>query len=131
MLTFRRSYAIFSLFLLGIEILIALFVRDGFVRPYLGDTLVVILLYCLLRAFLKLNVAPAALLVLGFACFVELLQYVQLLKHLDLQDSTLARIILGSSFSWLDLLAYSAGTGIILLLEKHLSTSTAKSSILN
>lgn len=131
MLTFRRSYAILSFILLGIEILIALFVRDGFVRPYLGDTLVVILLYCLLRAFLKINVTPATLLVLGFACFVELLQYVQLLKHLALQDSTLARIILGSSFSWLDLLAYSAGTGIILLLEKHLSTSTAKSSILN
>lgn len=46
----RRWYALAFGLLLLLEALIAVFVHDRFVRPYLGDVLVVVLLYCLARA---------------------------------------------------------------------------------
>ena len=45
----RAAYLTAFLALLCIEILIGAFVHDAFVRPYVGDVLVVILIYCLIR----------------------------------------------------------------------------------
>lgn len=45
----RIHYAIAFLILLTIEVLIALFVHDVFIRPYFGDVLVVIVLYMAVR----------------------------------------------------------------------------------
>ena len=45
----RISYAIAALALFGIEVCIALFARDDFVRPFVGDVLVVILIHCAVR----------------------------------------------------------------------------------
>ena len=42
----RWFYAICFAGLFVVETLIALFVRDAFIRPYMGDVLVVILIYC-------------------------------------------------------------------------------------
>ena len=45
----RLIYGISAFIILIIEILIALFVNDEFIRPYGGDILVVILLGCITR----------------------------------------------------------------------------------
>ena len=45
----RLLYLLSFLVLLGIEILIALFVHDEFIRPYIGDVLAVIVLYAAVR----------------------------------------------------------------------------------
>ena len=52
----RLGYLTGGVALLIIEVLIALYVRDGFVRPYLGDVLVVILLHCLVRTLFPTGV---------------------------------------------------------------------------
>ena len=48
----RWFYAICFIGLFIVETLIALFVRDAFIRPYMGDVLVVILIYCFVRIFI-------------------------------------------------------------------------------
>ena len=48
----RIPYLVAFVLLLGIEVLIGLYVRDAFVRPYVGDVLVAVLLCCLARCFL-------------------------------------------------------------------------------
>ena len=45
----RIEYAIVFILLLLIEVFIALFVHDKFIRPYVGDALVVIVLYFAVR----------------------------------------------------------------------------------
>ena len=45
----RKWYVLAAIGLLGVEICIALFVHDNFIRPYLGDVLVTELLCCLCR----------------------------------------------------------------------------------
>lgn len=104
----------------AIEVLIALFVTDDFVRPYVGDVLVVILLYCVVKSVLRLPVFMPAMLVLLFSFMVEFLQYVQIVEKLGLEDSTVAGTVLGTSFVWMDFVAYMAGIAMVLVVEKYL-----------
>jgi hypothetical protein len=119
MITFNKKYFGFAVLLFFIEVLIALYIHDRFVRPYLGDVLVVILIYCFLKSFLKLPVLMAALLVLIFSFTIEILQFLNIVETLGLQKSKIARTVIGTSFSWIDLLTYVIGMAIVLGVEKY------------
>ncbi len=105
------------LFLLGIEIYIALFVHDRFIRPYLGDILVVGTLYAFVRTLVPTGLPwlPAGITL--FSLLVEVGQAFHLVDRLGLGDVPFFRILLGSVFDWADLLCYLAGGGLILLAE--------------
>ena len=118
-LKFSPFYFIAALLLFITEVLIALFVHDQFIRPYIGDFLVVILIYCFVKSFLNTQVIPTAIGVLLFAYTVELLQYFRIVEVLGLQHSRAARIIIGSSFEWQDILAYTLGILMVVLVEKR------------
>ncbi len=115
---FIGYYLGWTVCLLLIELSIALWVNDDFVRPYLGDVLVVILIYAFVRAFFKVAIVPAALGVLVFAFGVEFLQYFKIVEVLGWEASAIARTIIGTTFTWEDLIAYTVGVGILLALEK-------------
>lgn len=100
-----------------VELFIALFVRDDFVRPYLGDTLAVLLVYCALRAVTSLNIGGSAVAALAVAFLIELGQWVGLLRALGLEHSELARTVLGSGFDLKDLVAYTCGALAALAIE--------------
>ena len=121
---FNWYYFVLTILLLGLEILIALFVHDGIIRPYIGDLLVVILIYCFVKSFVNTPVFMTAFSVLLFSYTVEILQYLKIINILGLQHSGIARIVIGTSFEWIDLLAYTAGVVIILLVEKQLGKIT-------
>ncbi len=117
------KYIITFLVLLATEIFIAIYVHDDFIRPYLGDSIVVVLIYVLLmglfnipRSFKSKNIT--ALAVLLFAFIVEGLQAISFINYTGLADNKLARIILGTSFSWWDMLAYVGGYLFIIIIEK-------------
>lgn len=118
MLTFNKKYFFLSIILLIIEVLIALFVHDKLIRPYLGDVLVVILIYCFIKSFLQLPVLPAAIFVLLFSFGIEFLQYLNIVEKLGLQNSKIAITVIGTSFAWIDLVCYIAGIIIVLFTEK-------------
>lgn len=124
----RSTYISGGLILLIIEILIAAFVQDKFIRPYLGDFLVVILLYCFLMAVTsKISVLKALLLVLIFSFTIEFLQLVDIVKVLQYQPPKFVMIVLGSSFSFWDLLAYTLGILFIAVIENYLLPTAEKS----
>ena len=102
-------YLFFFLIILSIEILIALFVNDHFVRPFLGDALVVILIFSMIRIFYSGKKLKLVIFVFLFSFLVEFSQYFGLIEILGLEDFRWAQIILGSTFDILDLLAYSLG----------------------
>lgn len=116
--TFNKKYFSLAILLFVIEVLIALFARDKFVRPYLGDVLVVILIYCFCKSFFKVPVFTLAIAVLIFAFTIEWLQYVHIVEKLGLEKSPIASTIIGTSFAWNDIIAYMAGIVIILVVEK-------------
>lgn len=115
---FNRVYFSLTFFWFVIEVLIALFVRDSFVRPYLGDVFVVILIYCFVRTFLRFGILPVASGVLLFAFLVEYLQSIAIVERIGWGPSALARTVIGTSFSWEDMLCYVSGFFLILIVER-------------
>jgi hypothetical protein len=118
--TFNKKYIYPAILLFLIEVLIALFVRDKFIRPYFGDVFVVIMLYCFVKSFFDVPVLKVAIGVLVFACCIEFLQYLNIVGKLGLQNSTLANTLIGNYFAWKDILAYVAGFLVVLLVENFL-----------
>jgi len=113
----RIIYAIAALLLLGMEAAIALFVHDDFVRPYVGDVLVVILLHCALRVIFPGKPRLLPLYVFAFACLVEFTQYINLLDLLGLGHIGWLRIVIGGTFDWADIACYAVGCAIIGAIE--------------
>lgn len=95
--------------LLATEVCIALFVNDSFIRPYVGDMLVTLLLCCLCRVIIPNKVRLLPLYVFAFAACVEIGQYFDLVALLGLADNRFLSVLMGRTFSWLDLLCYAVG----------------------
>ena len=117
MLAFNKSYFLAAVILFVVEVLIALYVHDQIVRPYIGDFLVVILLYCFVRAFINSDMIKVAVGVLIFAYLIEFLQYLDLIAFLGLQKSRLANVVLGNYFEWIDMVAYTFGIVSVIIFE--------------
>ncbi len=77
---FDRSSFLISIVIFFIEVLIAKFVDDAFIRPYGGDILVVILIYYFVKSFVQVKPFYLAMGVLLFACMVEVGQYFKIIK---------------------------------------------------
>ncbi len=105
----RVIYGIGFAVLLLTEVLIALFVHDFFVRPYVGDVLVTVLLCCLCRTVMPKGLSALPLYVFVFATLVEVAQYFNVVTLLGVQDNPVLRTIIGTSFSFADLLCYAVG----------------------
>ena len=118
---FSLKYLLLFVLLLVTEILIALYVHDRFIRPYFGDVLVVVLIYAFVRMIFSENskklIHQIALGCLIFSFLIEIGQYFHLVDLLGLGHIKVARIIIGTGFSWWDMVAYFGGYLLILLLE--------------
>ncbi|MBD5528241.1 MAG: DUF2809 domain-containing protein [Lachnospiraceae bacterium] len=89
--------------------MIALFVHDRFVRPYIGDVLVVVVLYFLVRTLLLERCRWLPLFIFIFAVGVEFLQYLNLVELMGLSGNRFMRILLGSVFDFKDIVCYGVG----------------------
>ena len=109
----RPYYAAFTALVLVAEIGIAAFMHDGFVRPYLGDSLAVALVYFGLRAIAPLGIVRAMLVALAIAVAIELGQLFGLLWMLGLDRNPIARVVLGTGYDPRDFIAYGAGAAAV------------------
>ena len=110
-------YVVATIALLIIEVLIALYVHDNFVRPYVGDVLVVLVIYTFIRIWIPEGIRLLPLYVFLFAAGVEVLQYFKLVELLGLEDNTFMRILLGSVFDVKDIICYGVGCIILGIYE--------------
>jgi predicted membrane channel-forming protein YqfA (hemolysin III family) len=114
----RAVYAVSFAVILIIEILIAFFVRDSFIRPYGGDILVTILICCFMRMIFMEKIPLLPLWVFLFAVTVEVLQYFDIVSILGLDDIKFFVILIGNSFSFVDIICYAVGCVLFYLREK-------------
>ena len=89
----RIVYGFLFVFLFLTEVYIALFVKDNFVRPFVGDMLVTLLLGCLVRTFIPDRVKLLPLYVFVFSVFVEIMQYIDIVKLVGLEDNAFISVI--------------------------------------
>lgn len=121
----NKEYILPATLLLLTELIIGLFVHDNFIRPYIGDLLVVIFLFCTIKVFVRSGTMVTAVSVLLFAYTVEISQYFHLIYHLGWQKSLAARLVLGTNFSMTDMGMYSLGFVAIIIVESIRSKKLA------
>lgn len=85
----------------------------AWIRAYLGDVLVVVLLYAAIRAMLRLNDHAVLLGVFVLACAMEVAQYVHLAERLGYARGDVMYTLIGNTFSWADIGCYAAGCVVV------------------
>ena len=116
-LRFHPGYFVLTVILFITEVLIALYVHDRVVRPYIGDILVVMLIYCFIQSFFDLPTVPTIIAVLTFSFMIETLQYAQIVDRLGLADNRVASTVIGNSFAWMDIWMYILGGVFVFAME--------------
>ncbi|MBR5682942.1 MAG: DUF2809 domain-containing protein [Ruminococcus sp.] len=112
----RLPYIIGSVLLVAVEVCIGVFYFSHFIRSYVGDIIIVWVLYCLFRSFVprKFSSYGVALGILAFSFAVEFLQKAHIADILGVENELL-RIIIGTSYAAEDLWCYTAGTAVTIL----------------
>ena len=113
---FHFGYFFLAIVLFLVEIAIAKY-TGGWIRHYLGDVLVVILIYSALMTIVNFNKTAVILFTLIFAFTIEFSQYFKLAERLGFEQGSVPYIVLGNAFSVEDLVCYAVGCLIILLFE--------------
>lgn len=121
----KKSFFIASIIFI-IEVIIALYIRDKIIRPFVGDILVVIFIYYFIKAFINIKPLYIAIFTLLFSFVVEILQYFNFITLIGLEHHKIAKIIFGTSFSWIDLLCYLIGFILLFFIDKKELTTTYK-----
>ena len=109
----RILYAVATLLLLFIEVIIALYVHDDFIRPYIGDVLVVIVIYTFIRIIVPEKCKLLPLYIFILATGVELLQLANIVEILGVEDNRFFMILIGSVFDIKDIVCYAVGCVIL------------------
>lgn len=112
----RVGWAVIGVIILAIEIYIAIFIKGGFIRHYIGDVLATAMLYAFGRAIFRASPINLAITVFVISLFIEALQYLKILEILGVKSSTL-RIIFGGTFDWTDIICYLVGCILAYMFE--------------
>ncbi|WP_334126959.1 DUF2809 domain-containing protein [Empedobacter brevis] len=126
MFKFDKKSFIIALFTFLIEVIIALFINDNIIRPFVGDILVVVFMYYFIKAFINTKTINIAIFTLIFSFIIEILQYFKFVEIIGLGHNKATRIIIGTSFSWIDLLCYFIGFLLLFFIDKELNNKTFK-----
>lgn len=114
-------YIILTIICFAICVLIvAYFSKTPFIRGFVGDVVVIWLLYFLIKVFVDAKPLRLALFTLASAFIVEFLQYFRIIDLLGLEHSRIARIVIGSVFDPMDLLAYLTGAVLVYVIDSAL-----------
>ncbi len=116
-LKFNLTYFLISLVIFIVEVLIAtVFSNIFFVRAYLGDIIVVMLLFTIVKSFFVIKNNHSLILgIFLFSCLVEWAQYFHIAEKMGLRPGSIMYIIVGNSFSWIDIVCYAAGCLLLFL----------------
>ncbi len=119
----RLSYLAAAGVVFLLEVAIALFAPGGsFLRGSVGDILVIVLLYCLVRGMTRFGPAPCAIGCVAFGFLIEGLQYFHLADLLGLRRDSVLSIAIGNTFSVDDLLMYLIGGIVAFGLDRYVMT---------
>lgn len=113
----RTVYAVMFIVIFLIEVIIALFIKDKFIRPYVGDLLVTVLLCALIRIFIPSKISALPIFVFLFSLLVEFAQYVDIVELLGFESSKVLSVLVGRSFSVIDIVCYALGCILFFLAD--------------
>lgn len=104
------GFVLLTLLVFALEVIIATRVSHvSWVRAYLGDVLVVVLVYAAVRSVLRINDYLLLVAVFVFACGIEFAQYFNVAERLGFVRGDVMYTVIGNTFSWGDVACYALG----------------------
>ena len=116
--TTKMRFIFLALFVLlfAVETLIALFVHDDFVRPYVGDMIVTVVVWSFARIIFPDKFKLMSLYVMIFSILVEVGQYFHYTELLGITNPILVTMM-GTSFAWADIACYAVGCIVAAIID--------------
>jgi len=110
-MSLRSKYLLFGIVIFFCEVLIATKLSGfKFIRENFGDFLVVILLYFIVKTVRDFPPLPLAMCIFVFSVIIEITQYFHLSDALGFRRGSVISILMGTNFSFYDILMYLLGT---------------------
>lgn len=117
---FNYKNLLIAIAIFMVEVLIATRFKDWFfVRAYLGDVFVVMLLYYFIKAFFDISAIKLIFGIFVFSCLIEFAQYFHFGELMGFKHNRMMMIVLGNSFSWIDILCYFSGCIILCVINPN------------
>ena len=111
---FNIFYFLATVLLFLTEVVIATVLKNNFfIRAYLGDVIVVMLLFTFVKTFFHTENLRLIFGIFIFSCLVETAQYFKIADLLGFAPGSIPYIVVGNSFSWIDIVCYAAGCLIL------------------
>lgn len=125
----RGKYRVFFTINLIAVLLIGFYGVGWFWRGFLSDVFIGVLLFSFIKMLTPASTLKVSLSVLAFSYLVELGQYFNLVELLGVNNKAI-RILIGTHFDWLDLIAYTVGFFICLFVGMKSQDNVVCSTIL-
>lgn len=108
--SYKKRLIFLTVFVLlfALETLIAVYVHDDFVRPYVGDMIVTVVVWAFARIIFPDKFKLMSVYVMIFAIFVEIGQYFNYVDLLGITNPVLVTMM-GTSFALADIACYAVG----------------------
>lgn len=116
----KKRLVYFSLAILCFIIcvlIVKLFNNNPLIRGFIGDIVVIWLIYFFIKGFYDFHSLKLAVFTLALAFATEFLQYLKLIAFFGLEHNAMARLILGSVFDPYDLMAYTVGAVLVYIID--------------
>lgn len=112
----RLIFLALFVFLFFVEVLIALYMHDDFIRPYVGDMIVTMVVWSFARIIFPEKFRLMSLYVMIFAILVEVGQYFNYVDILGITNPILVTMM-GTSFAWADIACYAVGCVVAAIVD--------------
>ena len=109
-------------------LIVVLFNNNQLVRGFIGDIIVIWIIYFFAKAFYDFNAIKLAIFTLVVAFTTELLQYLDFITYIGIEHNTIARLILGAVFDPYDLIAYTIGAVLVYIVDTRLIRNRIKAT---
>ncbi len=104
----RLAFLLIFLLLVISEFIIGIYFHDDFVRPFVGDVIIAVVLYTFVRVFFPEKLYWLSAAVFVFCAAVEFSQIIPLCDLIGVKNNFL-RTLMGVSFAWEDIICYAVG----------------------
>lgn len=111
---------------IALILIVELFNNNQLVRGFIGDVIVIWLIYFFAKVFYDFNAMKLAVFTLVGAFTTEFLQYLDFTTYIGIEHNAIARLILGAVFDPYDLIAYTIGAVLVYIIDTRLIRNVIK-----
>lgn len=113
-------FSLTSMCFIACILIVKLLSNNQLIRGFIGDVIVILLIYFLIKVFYDFHALKLATFTLVVAFTTEFLQYLDFTTLLGLEHNVIAELIFGRVFDPYDLIAYTIGTALVYIVDTRL-----------